>query len=49
MKTQELRDDDLDSIWTPVVNLVEFGLHPDSRRTPQSCLEYDLPSRTRAI
>jgi len=30
MKTRELYDFDLDSIWTPVVNVSEFGLHPDS-------------------
>ena len=30
MKTKELHDNDLDSIWTPVVNLFEFGLHQDS-------------------
>ena len=29
-KTQELHVKDLDSIWTPVVNILEFGLHQDS-------------------
>ena len=31
MKTKELHDSDLDSSWTPVRNLFEFGLHLDSR------------------
>ena len=45
LKTKELRDNDLDSIWTPVVNLFEFGLQVDST----ICLESGLSSRARAI
>ena len=49
LKTQDLRDEDLDSIWTPVA--IFWSL--DSTRTPQSTgrcgLEYHLLSRTRAV
>jgi hypothetical protein len=39
MKTQDLRDNDLDSIWTPGPFSVGFGLHLDStKQLPHSTL-----------
>jgi hypothetical protein len=50
MKTQDLRDSDLDSIWTPGRFSGRFGLHVDSTngQSHQPCSGTELAS-TRAV